>query len=775
MNDPADRHPAAAPGRASPHAHIGRGIHRLEDARLITGRGCFVGDLAPAGVLHAVLFRSVHAHGRIRTLDVAAARAAPGVQAVFTAADLGDPLPRIPMRMEPRPELTRFLQGVLAQHKVRYAGEPLALIVAASLAQAQDAIAAIRCDIDPLPAVTDSAASLAGAPFLFEAQATNHAMTLTALRGDADAAFATAAYTRREVFRVQRHTAVPMETRGLVADWRDGRLTLYGGTKVPFAVRGHLALLLGLPESAVDVVENDAGGGFGARGEFYPEDFLIPFAARHLQRPVKWIETRSEHLLATTHAREADCELALACAADGTILALRGRVRTDLGAYVRPNVVSGSRNVIQMIGGPYRVPHLEMHADMVLTNKTPTGSYRGPGRFEADFFRERLFDMAARDLGLDRVEFRRRNLLGTAEIPQSLPNVLPYNATGDLDSGDYGATFARCLKEFDWPARAARAGQLIDGRYRGVAVACYIEGGSVGPRELAHLRLAPDGAIEVATGVANLGQGVETVFAQIAAEALGVPLARIRTVRHGSTTVIREGFGAYASRGAVMGGSAILIAAENLRRAIRETAAQQFGCSADEIEIADELAAVRAGGRVRTLSELAPEGFAAEGCFVNSKRTYSYGTHAAEVAVDADTGAVEVLDYVAVEDVGRILNPHTLHGQTLGAIVQGLGAALCEELVYDADGQLLSGSLADYALPAAGSFPHIRVIALEDHPSPLNPLGAKGAGEGGIISVGAVIANAVASALASFKIEPHTLPLTAAKVWGMMREARQDS
>jgi carbon-monoxide dehydrogenase large subunit len=753
------------------HAHIGQGIHRLEDARFITGRGCFVGDLAPSGLLHAVLFRSVHAHGRLRVLDVSAARAAPGVHAVYTAADLGSPLPRIPMRMEPRPELTRFVQGVLALDTVRYAGEPLALIVAASRAQAQDALAAIRCEIDPLPAVTDSGAALAGAPFVFEEHATNHAMTLTAVRGDADAAFAGAAYTRRERFRVQRHTAVPMETRGLVADWRDHRLTLYGAAKVPFAIRTHLAQLLGLPESAVDVVENDAGGGFGARGEFYPEDFLIPFAARRLGRPVKWIEERSEHLLATTHAREVDCELEIACARDGTILALRGSARTDLGAYMRPNVVSGSRNLAQMIGGPYRVPHLRMAVAMVLTNKTPTGSYRGPGRFEADFCRERLLDIAARELGIDAVEFRRRNLLGRPEIPQALPNVLPYNSGGDLDSGDYGATFARCLDEFGWRDKAPLAGRLIDGRYHGLGVGCYIEGGSTGPREHARIVLAADGMLEVHSGVSSVGQGIETIFAQIAAEALGVPLARIRGVFHGSTTTIREGFGAFASRGAVMGGSAILDAAENLRRAIRETAARQFGCDAADVAIDDELAAVRAGGRARTLTELAPEGIEAEGCFVNSKRTYSYGTHAAHVSVDAATGVVEVLDYVAVEDVGRILNPHTLHGQTLGAIVQGLGAALREELVYDTSGQLLAGSLADYALPAAHHYPRIRVIALEDYPSPLNPLGAKGAGEGGIIPVGGVIANAVASALASLGVSPCALPLTSAKVWQLMRAA----
>jgi carbon-monoxide dehydrogenase large subunit len=410
---------------------------------------------------------------------------------------------------------------------------------------------------------------------------------------------------------------------------------------------------------------------------------------------------------------------------------------------------------------------------MMLSNKTPAGSYRGPGRFEADFFRERLFDIAARELGIDRIEFRRRNLLGNDEMPYALPTVSPYNSGGEFDSGDYRATFARCLDEFGWRGKAVLQGQLIDGRYHGLGVGCYVEGGASGPRENARIVLQPDGMLAVYVGSSAIGQGLETVFAQIAAEAMGVPLARISGVHHGSTTHVREGFGSYASRGSVMGGSAILDAAENLKRSIRAAAAAQFGCATDEVEIADELTTVCARGRTRTLVELAPEGFAVEGSFVNSKRTYSYGTHAAHIAVDARTGKIEILDYVAVEDVGRILNPDTLHGQVLGAITQGLGASLLEELRYDGEGQLLSGSLADYLLPNSQDFTQIRAIALEDYPSPVNPIGAKGAGEGGIIPVGGVIANAVASALSSLGVEPHELPLTPARVWQLIQASRQ--
>jgi carbon-monoxide dehydrogenase large subunit len=414
-----------------------------------------------------------------------------------------------------------------------------------------------------------------------------------------------------------------------------------------------------------------------------------------------------------------------------------------------------------------------MDVAMMLSNKTPAGSYRGPGRFEADFFRERLFDIAARELGIDRIEFRRRNLLGNDEMPYALPTVSPYNSGGEFDSGDYRATFARCLDELGWHGKAVLQGQLIDGRYHGLGIGCYVEGGASGPRENARIVLQPDGMLAVYVGSSAIGQGLETVFAQIAAEAMGVPLARISGVNHGSTTHVREGFGSYASRGSVMGGSAILDGAENLKRAIRAAAAAQFGCATDEVEIADELTTVCAQGSTRTLVELAPEGFAVEGSFVNSKRTYSYGTHAAHIAVDARTGKIEILDYVAVEDVGRILNPDTLHGQVLGAITQGLGASLLEELRYDGEGQLLSGSLADYLLPNSQDFTQIRAIALEDYPSPVNPLGAKGAGEGGIIPVGGVIANAVASALSSLGVEPHELPLTPARVWQLIQASRQ--
>ncbi len=507
------------------------------------------------------------------------------------------------------------------------------------------------------------------------------------------------------------------------------------------------------------------------RGDFYPEDFLIPFAARRLGRPVRWIEDRREHLLATNHARDAECEIELACRRDGVILGLRGHAATDQGAYIRTNGVTPARNMVQVLSGPYRIPNIYVEASLLMTNKTPVGTYRAPGRFEADFFRERLFDMVAAELGLDRVEFRRRNLVSEAEMPYALATVQPYNSGAECDSGDYAATFERCLAEFGWQEKAKLQGRLIDGRYHGIGIGCYIEGGGTGPKESARLVLEADGAVSVYVGSSALGQGLETVQAQIAADALEMPMERIRGVFHGSTDNLREGWGSFSSRSVVMGGSAILAAAAELRQKICRAAAARLGGAPEEVEIVDWRHAV-CGRRSLPLAQLAREApIAAEGSFANAKRTYSYGAHAAHVAVDPALAQVALLDYVAVEDVGRIINPHTLDGQTVGAIVQGLGGVFLEHLAYDENGQMLAGSLADYLLPGACDFPRIRAVALELRRSPTNPLGAKGAGEGGIIAVGGVIANAVAAALRPLGVEPRELPLSPPRLWQMIAAA----
>ena len=753
---------------------IGSAVERVEDERLVRGLGTFAADLSSEGSLHACILRSPIAHGRIVAVDASAARQLPGVVTVITSVEIGSAIPHIPIRQHGVPEGEAYRQPVIAFEKVRYVGEPIALVVAKEPAVAEDALALIDLRIDELPAIADRQQAARDNVLLFDGAGTNRVRILRARMGDAETAFAEAEYRRRERFSVQRHTAFPMEPRALYAEWSPvaERLVVHGAAKVPFFNRRTLAGMLGMPESAVDLIEVDVGGGFGARGEFYPEDFLIPFAARYVRGSVRWVETRREHLMTMNHAREMYADVEIACRRDGTVLALRGNVDVDLGAYVRTNGITPPRNVIQFMAGAYYVPNIALDATIYATSKTPTGTYRGPGRFEGSFFGERLFDIAAHDLGIDPLEFRKRNLLREEQLPYALPAILDVEDGGktECDSGAYGELLDLCAEKFAWTEKRKSQGKLIRGRYHGCAIGCFIEGGAGGPRENARMEIAPDGCILVSVGSSAIGQGLETILGQIAADALGQPLQVIR-IRHGSTTLVSEGFGSFHSRSTVMGGSAVLVAGEALMQEIRQQAAARFGCAATEVRVSEGF--VEQGTNRLALSEFS--GLTVERTYHNKKHTYSYGSHAAEVAVDPETGTVEVLDYVTVEDVGRIINPATLHGQVLGAVVQGLGSVFLEQLQYDSNGQLLTGSLMDYRLPIASDFPRIRGFSLGLRPSPNNPLGAKGAGEGGLIAVGGVIANAVAAALRSLQVEPRDLPLSAPRLWELIQSARSEA
>lgn len=755
------------------NVYVGSPVKRLEDLRLLPGRGTFVDDIKLPHMLYAAILRSPLAHGHLKSIDIAAAKAMPGIHGVITAADLDDKLPCVPLRLMPMAELEPFAQPVMARSKIRYVGEALAVVVADSIALAEDALAAIVVEIDPLPAVSNRHEALAGGSLLFEDWGSNQAVTYTASKGVVDAAFASADYVRRERFATQRHLALPMEARGILAEWDSAseQLTVHGAAKVPFPNRKILASLIGLPETAIHMIENDVGGGFGARGEFFAEDFLIPFAARHIGRPVKWIEDRREHLLTTGHAREMDCDIEIACASDGAILGMRGEIWVDAGAYYRTNGAISPRNVAQFMSGPYRIPNIHLESHVMMTNKAPIGTYRGPGRFETDYFRERFFDIAAKDLGMDPVAFRRRNLVTEPEMPYRLAGIAPLPVEEELDSGDNLMTLDRCLDAFGWTEKQKLQGQLIDGLYHGVAVGCFVEGGGAGPRENARLVLEADGSVAVYVGSTAVGQGVLTALTQIAADALELPLERIR-LSHGSTAYVNEGFGSYHSRSTVMGGSAILLAVETLRGHIRAAAAGRFGCGADAIDIVDGLVRT-ATGESLTLGELAGDVPVVEETFHNHKHTYAYGSAAAHITVDPNTGEVVLLDLLLVEDAGRIVNPLTLKGQAEGGIVQGLGGAFLEHAVYDHDAQLVSASLAEYLVPSAPDFPNFRTILLEEKPSPINPLGIKGAGEGGVLPMGGLMANAVASALSSLGVEPKTLPLSPANLWHLIETARR--
>jgi aerobic carbon-monoxide dehydrogenase large subunit len=756
------------------NTYIGSPVERVEDLRFLRGTGQYIDDLKCDGLWHAAFVRSAIAHGTIRRIDATAALAVAGVHAVVTAADIPNPIPTIPLR-RPNATIVPYTQPVIGADKVRYVGEPVAMVLAASAAVAEDALAHVVVEIDPLPPIVNAQASEQAQTLLFENTASNLATVFTAACGDAEAAFRAADYVRRERFGVQRQTALPMETRGLVSEWnaQTGRLSVSGAAKLPFFNRRALALMMGLEETAVEYVELDVGGGFGARGEFYPEDFLVAFAARNFGHPVKWIEDRREHFTAIAHAREMEADIEIACCRDGAIVGLRGTIRVDIGAYVRPNGTTSVRNVAQFLAGAYRVPNIHIESRALVSNKTPAGTYRGPGRYEGCFFCERMIDLAAGDLGLDRLEMRRRNLLTAADMPYKMPSLVPDDGFGETqcDSGDYRTAFDRCIVESAWEEKRGLAGKMIDGRFHGLGIACFIEGGASGPRENARMETAADGSVDVYVGSSAIGQGLETVMAQIAADALEIPLERIR-VLHGSTHYLREGFGSYGSRATVMGGSAILVAARNLLAAFGGAASARLSVSSADVTIADGIARV-SDGRSITLAELAgSQTLVGEGSFSSSKPTYTYGTAAAHVAVDPKTGHVEVLDYVVVDDVGRVINPLTLHGQVTGATVQGLGSVFSEHLQYDTNGQLLVGSLADYLVPLATDYPNLRAFSMQLYPSPNNPLGAKGAGEGGIIPVGGVISNAIASALGSLGVQPRELPLTPPRLWELINRAR---
>jgi carbon-monoxide dehydrogenase large subunit len=749
---------------------IGQPVERAEDQRFLTGAGKYVDDLTRERMLHAVVLRSNVAHGRIRRIDASAARARPGVHAVITATEIGVDIPVIPVRLANLPEFEPYRQPVIAHEKVRYVGEPIALVVADTQALAEDALEAIDVGIESLPAVPDRNVAATDASLLFEPAGSNRALRYQVAFGDAQAAFAKADYIRRESFRCHRLTGVPLETRGLIAEWSvdKRRLTVFGATKVLFFNRRMLAPMLGLAETDIDMIEPDVGGGFGVRGEFYPEDFLVPFAALLVGRPVKWIEDRREHLMATNHSREVDCDLEIACTRDGVILGLRGQVYADMGAYIRTNGGVVPAKAAQFLPGPYRIRDVAFTVEALVTSKTPVGTLRAPGRFEANFFRERLLDIVARDLGLDPMEFRRKNLITEAELPFATGKLVPYEDETDFDTGDYHVTFERALAEIGWAEKKSLQGRLVDGRYHGVAATPFVESGGSG-KENARAAVGSDGSVTVYVGSAVMGQGLETTLAQVAAETLKLPFARVR-ILHGSTTYLREGFGTFASRSMVVGGSAVMDGCNNLLAEIRAAAAKRFGLPNEEIVIADGV--VSAGNRRASLAEFA--GIAADGTFSTAIRTYSYGAHACHVTVDPRTGHVEIVDYVAIEDVGRAINPHIVHGQAIGALVQGLGAVFLDQILYDGDAQILNTSLADYLLPFASDFPNIRAITMELRRSKTNPLGAKGAGEGGMVAVAATTANAVAAALAplltSRGIELTELPLTPTRLWRLLED-----
>jgi len=747
---------------------IGARLPRQEDPRLLRGRGRFGDDISVPGQLWARVVRSPSAHGQVNDLDITQAAKAPGIAAVVTAADLPPGLV-IPVRLAvPGPDLSGYLQPVLAGNSVRYVGEPLAVVVGDDPYACEDAAELVEIDIAERPAVLD--ARTPDSPVAAE---------LTRGYGDVEAAFTRARHVVRIELAVGRHSGVPLEPRCLLAvpDPDSGSLDIFGMTKVPVFNRDLLARLLGLDERLIHVHGVDAGGGFGVRGEFYPEDFLIPWLAMTLSRPVKWAEDRAEHLVAVNHSRQQHHRIAAAFDDGGRILALDDDVAHDNGAYCRTHGIAVPELTVAMLPGPYRIPAYQGRIRVVLTNKTPCGTYRAPGRFEGSAAREHLLDVAADQLGLDRIELRRRNLLTRDEIPHRRP-IATLGTDLILDTGDYPALLAAAVREAD--RLGYRAEPAEPGMLRGFGLAMFVEKSGLGPQETADVTVSKSGAVHVSSGGTSVGQGIETVLAQIAADALGVEPGVVR-VTTGDTDAQPFGAGSWASRSTVVGGSAVHQAAAAVRERAVQLAARILEAAEEDLEVRDGAVVVRGDPDPKTarvsLAEITkaaepasrhlrpgePAGLSARRRFEVSHMTYPYGVHVAVVAVDPGTGQVRVLRYLVAYEVGRAVNPMLVEGQLRGGVAQGIGGALFEEFSYDDAGQPQAITFIEYRMPTAAEVPAVDLLVCQDAPSPGNPLGVMGAGEGGVSAAGAAVANAVRDAL-GLAGGVGQLPLTPARV-----------
>jgi aerobic carbon-monoxide dehydrogenase large subunit len=737
---------------------VGRSVPRLEDRPLVTGQGRFAADVTFAHELHMRLVRSPYAHAQLGRVDVSRARTAAGVYAVWTATDVRD-IPPIDFRLTQLEGLEPYRQRLLATNVLRYVGEPVAAIFAEDPYLAEDAADGVVIEAE----VLEPLMSAEQQPVEFEPGRLTEAAIIRKAYGDLEAAFKAAPHIIALELSVGRHSGVPLETRGAIARYDRGRdvVELYGAAKVPHWNRDQIARMLGRAPSSVELYEGHVGGGFGIRGELYPEDVLVCAAALRLGRPVKWIEDRREHLIAANHSRQQLHRVRAAVDAHGRILGISDEFFHDQGAYLRTHAVTVPDLAAAMLPGPYRVPAYRAIGHVRLTNKTPCGTYRAPGRFESTFVRERLMDAIAASLALDPIEVRRTNLLAAADMPHRRPlQVLGTELV--LDSGDYPRLLETALKRADWDGMQQELRQRrAQGELVGAGLAIFVEKSGLGPFDGVRISVDVTGAIELVTGVASVGQGMETALAQICADALGVDYRCVRVV-HGRTDRIAHGMGAFASRVTVMTGEATRIASRELRGRAIELAADLLQMPADVLDLVDGkvVRTDQVTGPSITLAELArallpaaktrggrEPGLVAEGWFYSDHMTYPYGVHIAVVRVDRETGAVVVERYLVAYDVGKAVNPMLIEGQIVGGCAQGLGGALFEEFVYDESGEPLSVTLVDYLLVTANEMPPVEVIISEDAPSPLNPMGLKGAGEGGANAVGAAIAAAIDDAI----------------------------
>ena len=751
-------------------SRIGWPEKRLEDGPLLRGAARFAADISFPDQVYMSVVRSPVARGRIRRIDVSDAQSLTGVAAVWTATDVAG-IPPIDFRQVRVSGLEPYRQPILAATDLRYVGEPVAVVFADDAYLAEDAAELVDVEIEEMEPCLRSV----DPPAQFAPGLSTEAAIIEKTCGNLQRAFDRADLVLELEFEVGRHSGVPLETRGGVATYDSGRdlVEIHGAAKIPHLNRQALAVQLGLDLENLHIYEGHVGGGFGIRGELYPEDVLLCLSARRLQRPVKWVEDRREHLIAANHSRDQVHSIRAALDKSGFMLGLDCEFWADQGAYVRTHAATVPDLTAALLPGPYLVPAYRARGHIRLTNKTPAGTYRAPGRYESTFVRERLMDAAAAKLGMDPLEIRRLNLIPREKMPfrrglETLGTDVEY------DTGDYGGLLDKTLEAIDYGSlKNSLAERRRNGELAGSGVAMFVEKSGLGPSDAVRLILDEQGDVEIVTGAASMGQGVETVLAQICSDVTGVALERIR-VTHGQTDRIERGLGAFASRVTVMTGSAVQVASARLKVRILETASKVLQLPPEDLCIVEDsvqrMVDVDTGPSVR-LEELASHSrfLVADATFSAEHMVYPYGVQVAVVSIDPETGGVSVERFIVGYDVGVSINPVLIDGQLAGGAAQGIGGALYEQFVYDNNGQPLAASFMDYLIPTATEIPLVETIVFEDAPSPLNPLGVKGAGEGGITAAGAAIAAAVDDALgnpgtiAGLPIQPALLRRAAAR------------
>ena len=756
---------------------FGAHVTRVEDPALLSGRGRYVDDFALPGALVACFVRSPLAHGKVRAVRTDAARAVAGVHGVLTADDLPDAMrERIPtLQANPAMKLIRT-ERCLAGAEVCYVGQAVAVVIADSRAIAEDAAALVDVDYETLPVAADCRDAVKPSAAAAHGDLPdNIACSLQMAYGDVDAAFAGAAHVCEQKFWMHRGVGAPMEPRAVVAQYDrfDDRLTVWSTTQTPHLGRRILADLLSRDIETIRVVAPDVGGGFGIKAPFYPEEAVIPAAAILLGRPVKWTEDRRENFMAATQERDQYWTLAIALDRDGKILGLRGESLHDQGAFMPWGMVMPYIAGVAVLG-PYAVPNYRMELTAAVTNKVPVAPVRGAGRPQAVFAIERLMDHAAREIGIDRAELRRRNLVAPEQMPYATGIVLAAPVT--YHGGDYPASQASAIAASGYDAFATRqAAARAEGRYIGIGLANYVEGTGLGPYEGATVRIMPNGKVAVATGATSQGQGTRTTLAQIVADRLGCRIEDV-VVTLADTAAIAMGVGAFASRQAIAGGSAVHGASLAVREQLLTVAARALGVPAADIEVEDGRATARSGNKPSlSFGELArlalgTPGIASESAglehtayFHPPDYSYCNGTHVAEAEIDPMTGGVTLLRYTIVHYCGTIINPMIVEGQVHGGTAHGIGNALLEHMRYDDDANPLSTTLQDYLLPGSTDVPMFQVLHVET-PNPLNPIGVKGAGEGGAIPAPAAIVSAIEDALSPFDVRFNEMPLTPERI-----------